>query len=88
MYGLDGGIDIVDPQTKAADPVATTKLIYRIFQLGAIMISLKENILRFQPPLVITEKQLQQAFAILAQAFAELEMGKLVLPENAAQIGW
>jgi 4-aminobutyrate aminotransferase len=52
------------------------------------MISLKENILRFQPPLVITEKQLQQAFAILAQAFDELEMGKLVLPENAAQIGW
>lgn len=88
MYGLDGGIDIVDPQTKKPDAAATTKLIYRVFELGAIMISLKENILRFQPPLVITEEQLQQAFAILAQAFAELDAGKLSLPANAAQIGW
>lgn len=88
MYGLDGGIDIVDPQTQKPDPVATTKLIYRIFELGAIMISLKTNVLRFQPPLVITEKQLHQAFKIIAQAFSELDEGKLTLPHNADNIGW
>ena len=88
MYGLNGGIDIVDPQTGQPDPTATTKLIYRVFELGALIISLRGNILRFQPPLVITEDQLAQAFAIFTQAFDELAANKLALPVGADQIGW
>ena len=88
MYGLNGGIDIVDPQTGQPDPIATTKLIYRVFELGALIISLRSNILRFQPPLVITEDQLAQAFAIFTQAFDELAANKLALPAGADQIGW
>ncbi|MDD7693351.1 MAG: aspartate aminotransferase family protein [Lactobacillaceae bacterium] len=88
MYGLDGGIDIIDPATGKGDVEATTKLMYRIFELGAIIISLRGSILRFQPPLVITEEQLDQAFAIIDQACAELAVGKLSLPDNAAELGW
>lgn len=88
MYGLNGGIDIVDPQTGQPDPIATTKLIYRVFELGALIISLRGNILRFQPPLVITEEQLAQAFAIFTQAFDELAANKLALPAGADRIGW
>ena len=88
MYGLDGGIDIIDPATGKGDVEATTKLMYRIFELGAIIISLRGSILRFQPPLVITEEQLDQAFAIIDQACAELAAGKLSLPDNAAELGW
>lgn len=87
LYGLNGGIDIVDSKN-LPDIQATTKLIYRIFELGAIMISLRGNILRFQPPLVITETQLNQAFKILTQAFDELEAGELSLPETDNHIGW
>lgn len=88
MYGLDGGIDIIDPQTGKGDTVATTKLMYRIFELGAIIISLRGSILRFQPPLVITEEQLDQAFGMIDQAFSELAAGKLSLPKNADELGW
>ena len=88
MYGLDGGIDIIDPATGKGDVEATTKLMYRIFELGAIIISLRGSILRFQPPLVIAEEQLNQAFAIIDQACAELAAGKLSLPDNAAELGW
>lgn len=88
MYGLDGGIDIINPATGKGDVEATTKLMYRIFELGAIIISLRGSILRFQPPLVITEEQLNQAFAIIDQACAELAAGKLSLPDNAAELGW
>ena len=88
MYGLDGGIDIIDPATGKGDVEATTKLMYRIFELGAIIIRLRGSILRFQPPLVITEEQLNQAFAIIDQACAELAAGKLSLPDNAAELGW
>ena len=88
LYGLNGGISIVDPATGKGDVEATTKLMYRIFELGAIIISLRGNILRFQPPLVITEEQLDKAFAIIDQAFAELAAGKLSLPSNAEELGW
>lgn len=88
MYGLDGGIDIIDPVTGKGDIEATTKLMYRIFELGAIIISLRGSILRFQPPLVITEKELDQAFAMIDQAFAELAAGKLAAPANAEELGW
>lgn len=88
MYGLDGGIDIIDPATGKGDVVATTKLMYRIFELGAIIISLRGSILRFQPPLVITDEQLDQAFAIIDRAFSELAADKLSLPQNASELGW
>lgn len=88
MYGLDGGINIVNPQTGEADTAATTRIMYRVFELGAIIISLRGNILRFQPPLVITEEELDRAFEMLDQAFAEEDAGKLSLPDNAEELGW
>lgn len=88
MYGLNGGIDIVNPQTKQPDVELTTKLITRIFDLGAVMISLRGNILRFQPPLVITEEQLQQAFQIIDQACQDVVAGKVELPSGDQHIGW
>lgn len=88
MYGLDGGIDIIDPATGKPDADATAKIVYRVFELGALIIFLKTNVLRFQPPLVITDEQLQKAFDILDQAFSELAAGKLSLPDNANEIGW
>ncbi|KAI3472602.1 hypothetical protein Pfo_031364 [Paulownia fortunei] len=86
MYGLNGGIDIIDNQGQP-DTCATNQLIYRIFELGAIMISLRGNILRFQPPLVITKEELTRALAIIDQAFSDLEAGKIVLPHSDSHIG-
>lgn len=88
IYGLDGGINIVNPQTGEGDTAATTRIMYRVFELGAIIISLRGNILRFQPPLVITEEELDRAFEMLDQAFAEEAAGKLNLPDNAEELGW
>lgn len=88
MYGLNGGIDIVDPVTKKPSQMLATQLIFAIFERGALMISLRGNILRFQPPLVITKAQLQKAFAIIEAAFNAQKQGNLTLPQNAAELGW
>ncbi|MDR3190711.1 MAG: aspartate aminotransferase family protein [Lactobacillaceae bacterium] len=87
LYGLNGGVDIVDANGKP-DVETTNKLIYRILDLGALMISLAGNTLRFQPPLVITKAQLEAAFAIIEQAFAENAAGQLKTPESENHIGW
>lgn len=88
IYGLNGGIDIVDPVTKKPSQMLATQLIFAIFERGALMISLRGNILRFQPPLVITKAQLQKAFAIIEAAFNAQKQGKLTLPQNATELGW
>ena len=75
-------------QTGKGDTAATTRIMYRVFELGAIIISLRGNILRFQPPLVITEEELDRAFEMLDQAFAEEAARKLSLPDNAEELGW
>lgn len=85
IYGLNGGIDIVDPATGKADDDAATQLITQIFELGALMIAVRGNILRFQPPLVIKETDLNKAFSIIEQAMQELNDGKL---PPAKPMGW
>ncbi len=87
LYGLNGGIEIVTADGQA-DVAGTTKIIYRLFQLGVIMISLRGNVLRFQPPLVITRAQLQTAFDKLTQTFEAFMADELDLPETDHHIGW
>ena len=85
MYGLDGGIDIVDSKTGKADVKVATKLIYRMFELGVIMITVRGNVLRFQPPLVITEEQLEKAFDVIDQAMDDEANGRIQFDKT---IGW
>ncbi|CAI2669237.1 Isoleucine 2-epimerase [Apilactobacillus kunkeei] len=85
MYGLDGGIDIINPKTGKADVKVATKLIYRMFELGVIMITVKGNVLRFQPPLVITEEQLEKAFDVIDQSMDDEENGRIQFDKT---IGW
>lgn len=87
IYGLDGGIDIVDKDGQP-DAQLASQIIFRLFDLGAVMITLRGFILRFQPPLVITEEQLNQVFAMFDQVFTEADDGTLKpLPKDRA-IGW
>ncbi|KRM90233.1 aspartate aminotransferase family protein [Fructilactobacillus florum] len=86
LYGLNGGLEICKPHTDHPDSNTATRLIQRIFELGALMITVRGNVLRFQPPLVITEAELDRALQIIAQAFQELEAGRLTGP--VPQLGW
>ncbi|USS85750.1 aspartate aminotransferase family protein [Fructilactobacillus myrtifloralis] len=86
IYGLNGGIDVVDPETKQPDAIAASMLITRLLELGVLMITVRGNVLRFQPPLVIPEQTLQQAFQIIETACADLQAGRIAKPDH--QIGW
>ncbi|GAP02413.1 4-aminobutyrate aminotransferase [Fructobacillus pseudoficulneus] len=87
IYGLDGGIDIVGPDGQGDSQLAS-QIIFRLYELGVVMITLRGFILRFQPPLVITDEQLNQVFDAFDQVFAEADAGTLPdLPKDRA-IGW
>jgi 4-aminobutyrate aminotransferase len=50
------------------------------------MITLKGNILRFQPPLVITKDQLDTALAAIDDAMTAAEQGRVHRPQG--KMGW
>jgi len=88
FYGLNGGIELVkDRQTKEPDPDFANKVIYYAFQHGVIIITLKGNVLRFQPPLVITREELDQALNVLEKAFTAVENNQVIIPSDK-KIGW
>lgn len=89
MWGLNGGIELVkDQKTKEPDNETATKVIYYAFAHGVVLITLAGNILRFQPPLVITRAQLDQALAVLDDAFSAVEQNQVELPQTNEKIGW
>ncbi|ANK60413.1 aspartate aminotransferase family protein [Loigolactobacillus backii] len=68
--GLNAGIELVtDRQTKQPAVNAAQTIIRDCFEHGVLMITGLDHILRFQPPLVITRAQLDQAFTVIDQAF-------------------
>ena len=88
IYGLNGGIELVkDRKTKEADSVSASKLITYLKDNGVLMITVKGNVLRFQPPLVITRDDLDKALDIIEKGFSELEKGNLKLDDDK-KIGW
>ena len=81
IYGLNGGIELVkDQKTKEADSKSASKLITYLKDNGVLMITVKGNVLRFQPPLVITRDDLDKALDII-------EKGNLKLDDDK-KIGW
>lgn len=88
IYGLNGGIELVkDQKTKEADSKSASKLITYLKDNGVLMITVKGNVLRFQPPLVITRDDLDKALDIIEKGFSELEKGNLKLDDDK-KIGW
>ena len=88
IYGLNGGVELVkDRKTKEPDSESASKLITCLMQNGVLMITVKGNVLRFQPPLVITRDQLDKALDTIEKGFSELEKGNLELADDK-KIGW
>ena len=88
IYGLNGGVELVkDRKTKEPDSESASKLITYLMQNGVLMITVKGNVLRFQPPLVITRNQLDKALDTIEKGFSELEKGNLELADDK-KIGW
>lgn len=88
IYGLNGGIELVkDQKTKEADSESASKLITYLKDNGVLMITVKGNVLRFQPPLIITRNQIDKALDTIENGLSELKKGNLKLDDDK-KIGW
>ena len=88
-FGLCWGVELVtDRESMGVNYPAAAKISYYCLKHGLVQIFVARNTLRIQPPLVITDGQLDEALGILEQAFAELDAGRL--PDSILEeiTGW
>lgn len=90
--GLAIGVDLVkDRATREPVPATTTaKIIYRGYELGAAFtyVGLKANVLEFMPPLTLTEDEVAEGVAIVDQAVADVNAGKVSDADVASFMMW
>ncbi|OPL08579.1 MAG: 4-aminobutyrate aminotransferase [delta proteobacterium ML8_F1] len=76
--GLCLGVDLVkDLKTRERDLKGAAKVVYEAYQRGVLVLFLAGNVLRIQPPLVIQESELQEAFGVLREAVLAHARGEL-----------
>jgi 4-aminobutyrate aminotransferase len=87
--GLNLGIDLVkDPKTKERYKEACAKICYRAWEKGVLMTFFANNVLRIQPPLVITKEEIDRAMVIIDEAMQDFVDGKI--PDEVLEVakGW
>ncbi len=75
--GLSIGVEIEDNIKNISSLDIVKKICYRCFEKGLILIYLGGNTLRVQPPLIMTDEEVEKAMKIIKEVFLEYEEGKL-----------
>lgn len=87
--GLSIGVELVkDKETKEKHREAASKICYRCYEKGVILIFIADSVLRIQPPLVITKEQLDKSIDIVEESIKEYMNGEI--PDDVLNIvqGW
>lgn len=86
--GLAIGLELVDPHTGERDPRLAAHVVYRAWELGAVVYYVGGNVLEITPPLVLTEAEAVRAVEILGAAIADAAAGVVDEVEVARYAGW
>jgi 4-aminobutyrate aminotransferase len=86
--GLAIGLELVDPQTGERDPRLAANVVYRAWELGAVVYYVGGNVLEITPPLVLTDTEAARAVEILGAAIADAAAGRVDAEEVARYAGW
>jgi 4-aminobutyrate aminotransferase len=86
--GLAIGLELVDPDTGERDSRLAAQVVYRAWELGAVVYYVGGNVLEITPPLVLTEDEAGRAVEILGTAIADAAAGRVNAEEVARYAGW
>lgn len=87
--GLSIGVDLVkDLQSKERAVKEALKVCWRCYEKGVLLIAFSGSVLRIQPPLVISEKELDCALNIIDESLMEVETGRVPDAVLEEMVGW
>ena len=86
--GLAIGLELVDPGTGDRDPRLAASVVYRAWELGAVVYYVGGNVLEITPPLVLADSEADRAAELLGAAIADAAAGKVDGEEVAKYAGW
>ncbi len=87
--GLTIGLELVrDRAENAPDRDLARQVVYRAWQLGAVVYYVGGNVLEITPPLVISDDEIDRAVRILDQAISDAIAGRVDDEEVRAYAGW
>jgi 4-aminobutyrate aminotransferase len=86
--GLAIGLELIDPETGERDPHLAAQVVYRAWELGAVVYYVGGNVLEITPPLVLTEAEASQAVELLGAAIADAAARRVNAEEVARYAGW
>ncbi|MFC6356846.1 aspartate aminotransferase family protein [Luethyella okanaganae] len=87
--GLAIGVELVgDREWLDPAPKLAQKVVYRAWQLGAVVYYVGGNVLEITPPLVISDSEIDRAVDILDLAIGDVMAGAVSDEEVAPYVGW
>jgi 4-aminobutyrate aminotransferase len=86
--GLAIGVELVDPTTGDRDPRLAAQVVYRAWELGAVVYYVGGNVLEITPPLILSDAEAIRGAEILGAAIADATAGKVDAQEVARYAGW
>lgn len=87
--GLTIGLELVQDRVGVApDGDLARRVVYRAWQLGAVVYYVGGNVLEITPPLVISDDEIDRSVEILDQAISDAIAGKVTDQEVQAYAGW
>lgn len=86
--GLAIGLELVDPTTGERDPRLAAQVVYRAWELGAVVYYVGGNVLEITPPLILSEAEAAHGAEIIGTAIADAAAGKVDAQEVARYAGW
>ena len=87
--GLSLGVEIVsNKKDKTKNKLAAAKISYNCIENGLLLTFLGGNVLRVQPPLVITKEQIDKAVQIMDNSFSSYLNGEIIDEVLEYAKGW